>query len=303
MKKIEIYVDEDDNKRLDFYLTVELDGISRTRVQSLIKDNYITVNGSTTKPSYMVKEGDNILVLVPELKTFSIKPENIPIEIVYEDSELAVINKRDGMVVHPAPGNYEGTLVNALMFRFDKLSFINGITRPGIVHRLDKDTSGLMVIAKTDQAYRSISEQLKHHRVLREYYAIVHGNIKNDSGVINKPIGRNKKDRKKMAVTEKNSREAITHYNVLKRFGKYTLVSLRLETGRTHQIRVHLLDGGNPIVGDQIYSTRNNEFSVKRQLLHAKKLGFYHPTKQKFIEFECNLPEDFERVLKTLESR
>lgn len=303
MKKIEIYVDEDDNERLDFYLSVELDEVSRTRVQGLIKDKYVTVNGLIKKPSYLVKEGDWILVVVPEPKTISIKPENIPLEIVYEDSDLAVINKNYGMVVHPAPGNYEGTLVNALMYSIDKLSSINGIIRPGIVHRLDKDTSGLIVIAKTDKAHRSLSEQLKLHQVYREYYALVHGNIKNDIGTINKPIGRNQKDRKKMAVTEKNSKEAITHYSVLKRYGKYTLLSLKLETGRTHQIRVHLSHVGNPIVGDQVYSSGNNEFGVQRQLLHAKKLGFYHPSKQEVVDFECDLPEDFEKVMMMLERR
>jgi 23S rRNA pseudouridine1911/1915/1917 synthase len=301
VKEIEIYVGEEDNERLDYYLSLELDEVSRTRIQKLIKDKLVKVNGNIKKSSYLVKEGDSITVVFPEPKTLEIVPEDIPLEIVYEDKDLAVINKQHGMVVHPAPGNYSGTLVNALMFHMDNLSSINGIIRPGIVHRLDKDTSGLLVIAKNDKTHRGLSEQLKHHGVYREYVALVHGNIKRDNGTIDAPIGRNQKDRKKMSVTHKNSKEAITHFSVTKRYGKYTLVTLRLETGRTHQIRVHLSYLGNPVVGDPVYSSGKNEFNVMRQLLHAKKLGFLHPSSKKEVEFSCELPEDFKVILARLD--
>lgn len=301
MKEIEIYVGEEDNERLDYYLSLELDEVSRTRIQKLVRDKLVKVNGNLKKSSYLVKEGDTISVVFPEPKILEIVPEDIPIEVVYEDSDLAVINKQHGMVVHPAPGNYSGTLVNALMFHMDNLSSINGIIRPGIVHRLDKDTSGLLVIAKNDNTHRGLSEQLKHHGVYREYIALVHGNIKDDMGTIDAPIGRNQKDRKKMAVTPRNSKEAVTHFSVAKRYGKYTLVSLKLETGRTHQIRVHLSHMGNPVVGDPVYSSGKNEFNIKRQLLHAKKLGFIHPSTGMNVEFTCELPEDFTLVLNRLD--
>ena len=301
MKEIEIYVGEEDNERLDYYLSLELDEVSRTRIQKLVKDQLVKVNGSIKKSSYIVKEGDTISVVFPEPKKLEITPEDIPLEIVFEDSDLAVVNKRHGMVVHPAPGNYSGTLVNALMFHMDNLSSINGIIRPGIVHRLDKDTSGLLVIAKNDKTHRGLSEQLKHHGVYREYVALVHGNIRLDTGTIDAPIGRNQKDRKKMAVTGKNSKEAITHFSVSKRYGKYTLVTLRLETGRTHQIRVHLSHMGNPVVGDPVYSGGKNEFKMERQLLHARRLGFIHPSTNENVEFSCDLPEDFKLILERLD--
>lgn len=301
MKEIEIYVGEEDNERLDYYLSLELDEVSRTRIQKLVKDQLVKVNGSIKKSSYIVKEGDTISVVFPEPKKLEITPEDIPLEIVFEDSDLAVVNKRHGMVVHPAPGNYSGTLVNALMFHMDNLSSINGIIRPGIVHRLDKDTSGLLVIAKNDKTHRGLSEQLKHHGVYREYVALVHGNIRQDTGTIDEPIGRNQKDRKKMAVTGKNSKEAITHFSVSKRYGKYTLVTLRLETGRTHQIRVHLSHMGNPVVGDPVYSGGKNEFKIERQLLHARRLGFIHPSTNVNVEFSCDLPEDFKLILERLD--
>jgi 23S rRNA pseudouridine1911/1915/1917 synthase len=301
VKEIEIYVGEEDNERLDYYLSLELDEVSRTRIQKLVKDQLVKVNGSIKKSSYIVKEGDTISVVFPEPKKLEITPEDIPLEIVFEDSDLAVVNKRHGMVVHPAPGNYSGTLVNALMFHMDNLSSINGIIRPGIVHRLDKDTSGLLVIAKNDKTHRGLSEQLKHHGVYREYVALVHGNIRQDTGTIDAPIGRNQKDRKKMAVTGKNSKEAITHFSVSKRYGKYTLVTLRLETGRTHQIRVHLSHMGNPVVGDPVYSGGKNEFKMERQLLHARRLGFIHPSTNENVEFSCDLPEDFKLILERLD--
>lgn len=224
MELVEIYVDEEADERLDSYLARELDEVSRTYIQKLIKDNLVQVNDKNVKPKYLVKEGDYIRVSLPEPKKLEIKPENIPLDIVYEDKDIVIINKPQGMVVHPAPGNYSGTLVNALLFSIDSLSSINGIIRPGIVHRLDKDTSGLLIVAKNDFAHKFLSEELKQRNVHREYIALVHGVIKNDDGIINAPIGRNEKDRKKMAVTMKNSKEAITHYKVLERFMKYTLV-------------------------------------------------------------------------------
>ncbi|MGM0395793.1 MAG: RluA family pseudouridine synthase [Bacillota bacterium] len=301
MNKIEIYVGEEDEERLDYFLSLELDEVSRTRIQKLIKEKLVTVNGVVKKSSYTVREGDSILVTLPEPKTLEIIQENIPIEIIYEDKDIAVINKEQNMVVHPAPGNYTGTLVNALMYHIDNLSSINGIIRPGIVHRLDKDTSGLMVVAKNDKAHRKLSEQLKYHGVYREYFALVHGNIKQDNGTINAPIGRSRKDRKKMAVTDRNSKEAVTHYSVVERFGKYTLVSVRLETGRTHQIRVHFSYIGNPVVGDPVYSSGKNEFKIQKQMLHAIKLGFIHPSTDEEVEFECELPDEFRKILSKLQ--
>ncbi|MDY0234409.1 MAG: RluA family pseudouridine synthase [Gudongella sp.] len=301
MEEINIYVNEEDNERLDFYLASELDEISRSFIKKLIKEERIFVNKELKKASYLVKEGDQILVELPEPKKLEIIPQNLPIEIVYEDEYLAVVNKPQGMVVHPAPGNYDKTLVNALLYHLDKLSSINGIIRPGIVHRLDKDTSGLLVVAKNDVAHRGLSEQLKTHSVQREYIALVHFNLKNDAGTINAPIGRDTRDRKKMAVTYKNSKEAITHYKVLKRYNKYTLISVKLETGRTHQIRVHFSNINHPIVGDPVYSKIANEFKIEKQLLHSKKIAFTHPITHIEMIFECELPIHFTSILERLE--
>lgn len=303
MRLIELYVDEESNERLDYYISSELDEISRTYVQKLIKDKRVNVNGLYKKASYIVKEGDYIYIDLPEPKTLELAPENIPLDIVYEDSDVVVINKPQDMVVHPAPGNYSGTLVNALLYHVDSLSTINGIIRPGIVHRLDKDTSGLLVVAKNDNAHRELSNQLKDRKVYREYIALVHGVINNDSGEINKPIGRDPKDRKKMTVIYTNSKEAITNYWVIKRYSKYTLVRVRLQTGRTHQIRVHFSDMRHPVVGDPIYSNGKNEFNLNKQLLHARKIGFIHPSTKERMEFECDIPNTFKEVLEKLDKR
>lgn len=300
MEKIEIYVDEEDNERLDSYISNELDEISRTYLQKLIKDKLIEVNGLYKKPSYLVKEGDRIIVLLPEPKKLDIIPEDIPLNIIYEDEDLVIINKPQDMVVHPAPGNYTGTLVNALLYHINNLSSINGIIRPGIVHRLDKDTSGILIIAKNDFAHRELSEQLKNRKVYREYIALINGVIKDDKGTIDAPIGRDPKDRKKMTVISTNSKEAITHYEVIDRFTKYSLVKVNLETGRTHQIRVHFLSINHPVVGDPVYSKGKNEFNLDKQLLHARKLGFIHPRSKGYMEFECEVPETFKNIIKNL---
>jgi 23S rRNA pseudouridine1911/1915/1917 synthase len=303
MGLIELYVGEEEDERLDLYLSNELDEISRTYIQKLIKENLVKVNGVHKKSSYLVKEGDTIKVELPEPKKLEIIPENIPLDIVYEDKDLAVINKPQGMVVHPAPGNYSSTLVNALLYHMDSLSSINGIIRPGIVHRLDKDTSGLLLIAKNDFTHRQLSNQLKERYIHREYIAIVHGILHNDSGRIDAPIGRDPRNRKKMTVISKNSKEAITNYWVLDRFSKYTFAKVRLETGRTHQIRVHFSYINHPIVGDPLYSSGKNEFNLDKQLLHARKIGFVHPRTKEHMEFECDIPEPFKGIVDKLSKR
>ncbi len=303
MKKIELYVGEDDNERLDHYLAEELNEISRTYIQKLIKDGNVTVDGKYKKPSYLVKEGESILAVVPEAEPLRIKAQNLPIDIVYQDESLAVINKPQGMVVHPAPGNYEGTLVNGLLYHLDNLSSINGVIRPGIVHRLDKDTSGLIVVAKTDIAHRALSNELKDHKIVREYIALLHGRLKEEKGTIDAPIGRDTSNRKKMAVIYKNSKPAITHYQVLKYYDKYTLVRVRLETGRTHQIRVHLSKIGHPVVGDPVYSNGKNEFGIAVQLLHAGRIEFTHPVTGMKLEFKAPCPDLFKEILSKLDRR
>ncbi len=303
MDIIEFYVDEDDNERLDAYLAKELDEISRSYVQKLIKENLVYVNDKHTKASYLVKEGDYIKVNLPQPKKLEVISEDIPIDIVYEDKDIVIINKPQNMVVHPAPGNYTGTLVNGLLFHIDSLSSINGIIRPGIVHRLDKDTSGLLIIAKNDKAHRILSESLKERNIKRVYIALVHGILSNDEGTINAPIGRHGTDRKKMTVTQKNSKEAITHFKVLERYNNYSLVEVNLETGRTHQIRVHMAYINHPVVGDPVYSKGKNEFGLDKQMLHAYKLGFFHPSTGENMEFEIDLPDYFKNILNTLENK
>lgn len=303
MDIVEIYVDEDDNERLDAYLANELDEISRSYVQKLIKEKLVFVNDKHVKSSYLVKEGDFIKVNLPKPKELEIIPEDIPIDIIYEDEDIAIINKQQDMVVHPAPGNYNGTLVNALLFHIDNLSSINGIIRPGIVHRLDKDTSGLLIIAKNDKAHKTLSANLKDRNIKRTYISLVHGILSNEEGTINAPIGRHGTDRKKMTVTQKNSKEAITHYKVLERYNNYSLVEVNLETGRTHQIRVHMAYINHPVVGDPIYSKGKNEFGLYKQMLHAYKLGFLHPTRGEYMEFKVDLPGYFKDILNILENK
>lgn len=303
MGLMEFYVDEDDFERLDFYISKELDEVSRTYIQRLIKDNRVKVNDKLKKSSYIVKEGDRINVDLPEPKKLELIPENITLDIIYEDDDLVIINKPQDMVVHPAPGNYTGTLVNALLYNIDSLSSINGVIRPGIVHRLDKDTSGLLIVAKNDFAHRELSSQLKSRDVHREYIALVNGTLKMDSGTINEPIGRDPKNRKKMTVIYTNSKEAITNYSMIKRFSKYTLIKVNLETGRTHQIRVHLSHINHAVVGDPLYSSGKNEFNINKQLLHARKIGFIHPRRKTYMEFECDIPEQFKAIISNLEKK
>ncbi|MDO4744040.1 MAG: RluA family pseudouridine synthase [Clostridia bacterium] len=290
--------------RLDVFLAERAEGLTRSRIQKLIAEGNITVNGGLAKANAKLKSGDVIEVFLPEPKETSIVAEEIELDVVYEDKHMLVVNKPQGMVVHPAAGNFSGTLVNALMAHCgDNLSGINGELRPGILHRIDKDTSGLLLVAKDDRAHLGLSEQIKEHSLTREYFCLVHGRIKADSGTIDAPIGRDEKDRKKMTITEKNSRNAVTHFYVEERFDKYTFVRCRLETGRTHQIRVHMSKNGHPIVGDAVYGRRKEEFKLSGQLLHAYKVGYIHPISGEYMEFEREVPEYFKEVLETLRRR
>lgn len=288
------------NERLDIFLEKELEGFSRSSIKKNIDDGNILLNGKKVKAGMKLKDGDIVDVDIPEPKEISTKPQDIDINIIYEDEDIVIINKEQGMVVHPAVGNYDGTLVNALLFKIKDLSGINGEIRPGIVHRLDKDTSGLLVIAKNDNAHRYLAKQLEDKTCHRNYLALCDGNFKEDTGTIQTQIDRDKKDRKKMAVTSSGGRVAITDYKVLERFGKYTLVEFSLKTGRTHQIRVHSKYIGHPVVGDMTYGRQKQEFKLDGQLLHAYKLEFIHPTSKELVSFECNLPDYFEKVLTKL---
>lgn len=291
-------------ERLDVFLATRMEEVTRSRIQKLISDENIIVNGKPSKANTKLKAGDIVTVTVPEAKEVSIKAEEIPLDIVFEDEHMLVVNKAQGMVVHPAAGNFEGTLVNALMAHCgDRLSGINGELRPGILHRIDKDTSGLLLVAKDDKAHLGLSEQIKAHSLTREYICLVHGRIKEDSGTIDAPIGRDEKDRKKMTITHKNSKEAVTHFFVEERFDKYTLVRCRLETGRTHQIRVHMSKKGYPIVGDGVYGRKKEEFKLNGQLLHAFKVGFVHPVLGEYMEFQRPVPLYFEEVVQTVRRR
>lgn len=301
MNLIEIYVEEiEDNERLDAHLATHFNDMSRTYIQKLIKEGLVLVNGKPEKSKYLVEEMDHITINIPNPVNLEVIAENIPLNIIYEDEDIVIINKEQGMVVHPAPGNYTGTLVNALLYGIKNLSSINGVIRPGIIHRLDKDTSGIIMVAKNDESHKYLSEQLKNRNVKREYIAIVHGVLNKKEGVINAPIGRDPRDRKKMTVINTNSKEAITHYKVIEEFQKYSLLKANLETGRTHQIRVHMAYINHPIVGDGTYSNNSNKFNINKQLLHAIKLGFNHPRTKEYMEFETEIPENFNEVLKTL---
>ena len=300
-------VDENDKKkRLDKFLQEKDLNITRSYIKTLIEERYIKVNEEKVKSGYSLKKDDIVDIVIKEDETCDINPENISLDIVYEDDDIIIVNKPKGMVVHPANGNYTGTLVNALMYSHkDKLSSINGSIRPGIIHRIDKDTSGILVVAKNDEAHKKLSSIFKVHDIKREYIALVKGIVKEDRLDINLPIGRSAKDRKKMAVTNKNSREAITHIEVLERFysSNVTLVKATLETGRTHQIRVHMSYMHHPIVGDEVYGKKDPKFKVTGQMLHAKLLGFKHPTTNEYVEFESEIPEYFKDILDTLERK
>lgn len=289
-------------KRVDVFLSESIENVTRSHIQKLIEEGKVFLNEKPCKKtSAKLKSGDLLRAEFEEPAEPEIAAEDIPLDIVYEDGCMLVVNKPQGMVVHPAAGNYEKTLVNALLYHCkDSLSGINGIKRPGILHRIDKDTSGLLLVAKNDFAHLFLSEQIKAHSLTREYKALVHGKFFEDSGTICAPIGRSEKDRKKMAVTYKNSKEATTHFFVEERFDSYTFLRLRLETGRTHQIRVHMSTGGHPVVGDKTYGVKKEKFSLNGQLLHAYKVGFIHPETKKYMEFESKLPDYFENVLEKL---
>ena len=291
---------EDNGTRLDSFLADTLEGISRSYLQKLIADQLILVNQKTVKSNYKVKTGDQLLVQIPEAAPVDILPEPMDLDIVYEDSDLLIVNKPVGLVVHPAHGHYSGTLVNGLLAHCTDLSGINGKMRPGIVHRIDKDTSGLLMIAKNDMAHQHLAAQLKEHSIKRAYYALVQGVISEPAGLVDAPIGRHETDRKKMAVTLKNSKEARTHYYVKERFARTTFIECRLETGRTHQIRVHMAYLGHPLVGYPLYGTRKNNLDFPGQALHAYALGFIHPRTGEELYFEAPLPEHFQMVLKDL---
>ena len=291
-------------KRIDSLISSCDFEISRNTVQRLIDENQITVNGKTTKSSYKTNLNDEIEINIPEPRETSLKPQDIPLEILYEDNDIIVVNKPKGMVVHPANGNPDGTLVNAIMAKCKgSLSGIGGEIRPGIVHRLDKDTSGAIIVAKNDKAHIRLSDDLKNHRIKKTYIALVRGTVKENEATINMPIARSKQDRKKMAV-DKNGKEAITHFKVLNRYeGKYTLLEINIETGRTHQIRVHLSHIGYPIIGDSTYSNGKNEWGIEGQCLHAKSLDFKHPITEKEIHIEAPLPKYFNEIIEDLEGK
>lgn len=289
--------------RIDKYIAEALgEDASRSQVQMWITEGHVKVNDSQIKSNYKLNEGDHISLVIPEVAAVEIIPEDIPLDIAYEDSDLIVVNKPRGMVVHPAPGHPNGTLVNALMHHCKDLSGINGELRPGIVHRIDKDTSGLIMAAKNDKAHASLAAQLKEHSVNRRYYALVHGNISHDQGTVDAPIGRDPHDRKLYMVTDRNSKHAVTHFTVVERFGDYSLLELKLETGRTHQIRVHMKYIGHPLVGDPVYG-KSKGLKMNGQALHAAVLGFVHPGTNEYMEYSAPLPNDMEELLAVLRSR
>jgi len=295
-------VTEDErNERLDIFLTKHMDGgLSRSHIQKLIATECVKVNSKLVKANHRLNAFDTVEIIYPEAQKLDVVAEDIPLDIIYEDASIIVINKARGMVVHPAAGNYQGTLVNALLYHCGDLSGINGVIRPGIVHRLDKETSGVMVAAKTDQAHLSLAKQIKDRTASRLYIAIVHGNVRNDHGVINAPIGRHAIDRKKMAVTFTNSKEAITNFKVISRFGNYSVVECKLLTGRTHQIRVHMAHIGHPVVGDPKYGPQRSHFKIIGQALHSTQLRLEHPVTGEVMVFSAPLPADMQDILDSL---
>lgn len=302
MKQIILEADIDDiGLRIDKYLAVELEDLSRSYVQKLIKDGQIMVNNSVVKTNYKIQTADRIVVQIPNPQVLEILPENIPLDILYEDEDVILVNKPKGMVVHPAAGHYSGTLVNALMYHCgNRLSGINGVLRPGIVHRIDMDTTGVLIACKNDKAHNSLAEQLRVHSITRKYEAICLNSFREMEGCVNAPIGRNPSDRKKMAINRINGREAITHYKVLENLKGYSHIECRLETGRTHQIRVHMASISHPLLGDEVYCNAKSPFKLQGQTLHAKVLGFEHPTTKKYMEFEAPLPSYFTDLLHKL---
>lgn len=290
------------NNRIDKLLSDLIPELSRSYIQKLLSEGNILVNNTPVKSNYKLRLDDTISVTIPEPEDIDILPEDIPLDIVFEDEDILIVNKPKGMVVHPAAGHYTGTLVNAIMYHCkEQLSSINGVLRPGIVHRIDMDTTGLLVVCKNDLAHQSLAEQLKVHSITRKYYAIVYDNIVEDEGTINKPIGRHPTDRKKQTIDLRNGREAITHYRVLERLnGKYTFIECQLETGRTHQIRVHMSSIHHPILGDTVYGPDKNPYHLQGQTLHAGVLGFQHPRTGNYVEFQSELPDYFEELLKQL---
>lgn len=304
-ERYEFVVDEESKgKRLDVYLNELLEGQSRSYIQTLVKDGYIEINETIkTAKNYKVSLNDKVVIGIPEPEALSVEPQDIPIKIVYEDDDVIVVDKPAGMVVHPAPGNYDGTLVNALLFHCKNLSSINGVIRPGIVHRIDKDTSGLLMIAKNNHAHNHLAAQLKDHSSTRSYIAIVHGRFRQDEGTVDAPIARNPKDRLKMAVVH-GGRESVTHYSIVERYDAYTVVRCNLETGRTHQIRVHMAHIKHPLLGDVLYGPKIRTLKIKTegQMLHAETLGFVHPTTNEYMEFKSELPENFETVFKKIKA-
>lgn len=293
---------EDCGKRIDKFISDNAEMLTRSAVQGLIGKNAVTADGKAVSKNYKIKGTETIEVEIPDAEPMDAVPENIPLDIVYEDEDLLVVNKPKGMVVHPAHGNYHGTLVNALLYHCgDSLSGINGVIRPGIVHRIDKNTSGLLIVAKNDKAHLHLAEQIKAHSFTREYEAIVSGSLKQESGTVDAPIGRHKTDRKKMCVTAENSRNAVTHYSLIRQFGGYAHIKCRLETGRTHQIRVHMAYMGNAVLGDDVYGKAYK--GIEGQCLHARKIGFIHPTTEEYMEFSSDLPDYFTAILNKLEKQ
>ncbi|MBQ5954213.1 MAG: RluA family pseudouridine synthase [Lachnospiraceae bacterium] len=293
----------DTGKRLDVYLSECMEGYSRSYLAKLIDDGHVRISGKAVKRSMRLGGDEEILVDVPDPKPLEVPAENIPLNIVYEDDDVLVINKPRGMVVHPAAGHFSGTVVNAVLYHCGgQLSGINGVLRPGIVHRIDKDTSGLLMIAKNDAAHQSLAAQLKEHSAARTYQAVVQGKLREDEALVDKPIGRDKKNRLRMAVDEIGGKPAVTHYRALERFSRYTLVECRLETGRTHQIRVHMAYLGHPLLGDLLYGAEPLKWGTEGQCLHAKTIGFHHPRSGEWMEFDSDIPDDFKRVLDKIRS-
>lgn len=298
------FVSTENGVRLDKLLCENLDSFTRSAVQRLIEDGNVTVNDVSVAKNYKCKAGDNVEIFVPDAKPLEATAQNIALDIVYEDNDLLVVNKPKGMVVHPANGNPDGTLVNALLYHCgESLSGINGVIRPGIVHRIDKDTSGLLIVAKSDKAHIGLAEQIKEHSFSRAYETVVYGNIKEDNFTVCQPIGRDSRDRKKMAVTPKNSKKAVTHFEVIKRYGEFTHLRCTLETGRTHQIRVHCAYIGHPVAGDSVYGPKKVIERLHGQCLHAKHIGFVHPITNEYLEFESELPEYFVSFLNYLDNK